>query len=43
MALTSTPAGLKCENEMKTLCLAAGDRGEGVVAFRPRRDAGLRR
>jgi enoyl-CoA hydratase len=40
MALTSTlPAGLKYENEMNTLCFAAGDHMEGIRAFREKRDA----
>jgi enoyl-CoA hydratase len=40
MALTSTlPAGLKDENEMNTLCFAAGDHREGIRAFREKRDA----
>jgi enoyl-CoA hydratase/carnithine racemase len=39
MALTSTlPAGLKDENEMNTLGLAAGDHREGIHAFREKRD-----
>jgi hypothetical protein len=38
MALTSMPA-VKYGNAVKTLCLAAGDHGEGVVAFREKRDA----
>jgi enoyl-CoA hydratase len=40
MALTSTlPAGLRYENEMNTLCFAAGDHMEGIRAFREKRDA----
>jgi enoyl-CoA hydratase/carnithine racemase len=40
MALTSTlPAGLKYENEMNTLCFAAGDHMEGIKAFREKREA----
>jgi enoyl-CoA hydratase len=40
MALTSTlPAGLKYQNEMNTLCFAAGDHREGIRAFREKRDA----
>jgi enoyl-CoA hydratase len=43
MALTSTlPAGLKDENEMNTLSLAAGDHGEGIRAFREQRDAEIK-
>ena len=41
MALTSMPA-VKYENAMNTLCLAAGDYGEGVLAFREKRDAEFR-
>src|SRR3954447_8926269 len=40
MALTSTlPAGLRYENEMNTLCFAAGDHMEGIRAFQEKRDA----
>jgi enoyl-CoA hydratase/carnithine racemase len=40
MALTSTlPAGLAYENEMNTLCFAAGDPMEGIRAFQERREA----
>ena len=40
MALTSTlPAGLRYENEMNTLCFAAGDHMEGIRAFQQKRDA----
>ena len=40
MALTATlPAGLKYENEMNTLCFAAGDHMEGIRAFQQKRDA----
>jgi enoyl-CoA hydratase len=40
MALTSTlPAGLRYENEMNTLCFAAGDHMEGIKAFREKREA----
>jgi enoyl-CoA hydratase len=40
MALTSTlPAGLKYENEMNTLCFAAGDHMEGIRAFGEKREA----
>jgi enoyl-CoA hydratase len=40
MALTSTlPAGLAYENEMNTLCFAAGDHMEGINAFREKREA----
>jgi enoyl-CoA hydratase/carnithine racemase len=40
MALTSTlPAGLKYENEMNTLCFAAGDHMEGIRAFQEKRNA----
>lgn len=40
MALTSTlPSGLKYENEMNTLCFAAGDHMEGIRAFREKREA----
>jgi len=40
MALTSTlPAGLKYENEMNTLCFAAGDHMEGIRAFQQKREA----
>lgn len=44
MALTSTlPAGLKYENEMNTLCFAAGDHMEGIRAFREKREAEFER
>ena len=40
MALTAAlPAGLKYENEMNTLCFAAGDHMEGIRAFQQKRDA----
>jgi enoyl-CoA hydratase len=40
MALTSTlTAGLKYENEMNTLCFAAGDHMEGIRAFQQKREA----
>src|SRR3954470_5104173 len=40
MALTSTlPAGIRYENEMNTLCFAAGDHMEGIRAFQQKRDA----
>lgn len=40
MALTSPlPAGLRYENEMNTLCFAAGDHMEGIRAFQQKRDA----
>jgi enoyl-CoA hydratase len=40
MALTSTlPAGLRYENEMNTLCFAAGDHMEGIRAFQEKRNA----
>lgn len=40
MALTSTlPAGLRYENEMNTLCFAAGDHMEGIRAFQEKRGA----
>jgi enoyl-CoA hydratase len=40
MALTSAlPAGLRYENEMNTLCFAAGDHMEGIRAFQEKRDA----
>ena len=38
MALTPM-TGVKYGNAMNTLCLAAGDHREGVVAFREKRDA----
>jgi enoyl-CoA hydratase/carnithine racemase len=44
MALSSTlDAGLRYENEMNTLCFAAGDHLEGIKAFREGRDAEFKR
>lgn len=44
MALSSTlDAGLRYENEMNTLCFAAGDHLEGITAFREGRDAAFKR
>jgi enoyl-CoA hydratase/carnithine racemase len=44
MALTSAlPAGLRYENEMNTLCFAAGDHMEGIRAFQEKRDAEFRK
>ena len=40
MALQSDlPSGIRYENEMNTLCFAAGDHMEGIRAFREKRDA----
>jgi len=40
MSMTSTlSAGLRYENEMNTLCFAAGDHMEGIKAFREKREA----
>ncbi|QCI64133.1 enoyl-CoA hydratase/isomerase family protein [Phreatobacter stygius] len=40
MAMASTlAAGLRYENEMNTLCFAAGDHMEGIRAFQQKRDA----
>jgi enoyl-CoA hydratase len=44
MALSSSlEAGLRCENEMNTLCFAAGDHMEGIKAFREGRTAEFKR
>ena len=44
MALTATlPAALKYENEMNTVCFAAGDHMEGIRAFQQKRDAEFKR
>jgi enoyl-CoA hydratase len=44
MALSSgLDAGLRYENEMNTLCFAAGDHMEGINAFRERRAAEFKR
>ncbi|SDR62034.1 short chain enoyl-CoA hydratase [Rhizobiales bacterium GAS113] len=37
------PAGLAYENEMNTLCFAAGDHMEGIRAFREKREASFNR
>jgi len=37
------PAGLRYENEMNTLCFAAGDHLEGINAFQEKRGASFRR
>jgi enoyl-CoA hydratase/carnithine racemase len=37
------PAGLAYENEMNTLCFAAGDHMEGIKAFREKREASFSR
>jgi enoyl-CoA hydratase len=37
--LTTLPAGLEHENEMNTLCFAAGDHMVGIWAFQQKRDA----
>jgi len=43
-ALSSAlPAGLASENEMNTLCFAAGDHMEGIKAFREKREASFSR
>ena len=43
-ALSSAlPAGLAYENEMNTLCFAAGDHMEGIKAFREKREASFSR
>ena len=36
-------AGLAYENEMNTLCFAAGDHREGIKAFEEKRPASFRR
>lgn len=44
MALSSSlEAGLRYENEMNTLCFAAGDHMEGIRAFQERRPADFKR
>lgn len=44
MALTSSlEAGLRYENEMNTLCFAAGDHLEGIQAFQQKRPADFKR
>jgi enoyl-CoA hydratase/carnithine racemase len=44
MALSSSlDAGLRYENEMNTLCFAAGDHLEGITAFREGRAAEFKR
>jgi enoyl-CoA hydratase/carnithine racemase len=44
MALTAPlDAGLRYENEMNTLCFAAGDHMEGIRAFQERRPAAFER
>jgi len=44
MALSSTlEAGLRYENEMNTLCFAAGDHLEGIRAFREKRPAAFKK
>jgi enoyl-CoA hydratase len=44
MALTSSlEAGLRYENEMNTLCFAAGDHLEGIHAFQQKRPADFKR
>lgn len=43
MAMASTlAAGLRYENEMNTLCFAAGDHMEGIRAFQEKREASFR-